>query len=149
MLPNISINIKGKIFLFPESTIPKCFFSLLKQKKKKVFERLRNQMLSLRIIHVLSNIQNTVKITRMHSSRMRTARSSSCPRGGSPPGTLPDQTPRTKPPRDQEPPRPDPPPRSRTPQDQANPWDQGPPPRGQTHTCERITLPQPSFAGGN
>ena len=47
--------------MLPENTIPKCFFSLLKQKKKG-FERFRNQMLPLRIVHILSNIQNTVKI---------------------------------------------------------------------------------------
>ena len=27
-------------------------------------------------------------------------------------------------------------------------WDSTPPPRGQTHTCKHITLPQTSFAGG-
>ena len=62
--------------------------------------------------------------TRMHSSRMRTTRSSSRPGGLSPPGTPRDQTPR----------------------------DQAPPgtrhsPRGQTHTCKHITLPQTSFPG--
>ena len=52
---------------------------------------------------------------------MHTAHSSSRP-GGSPPGT---------------PPGPEP------------PWDQAPSPRGQTHTCKHITLPQTSFADGN
>ena len=89
-------------------------------------------------------------VTRMHSNRMRTARSSSRPGGGgSPPGTSPqDQTP----PRDQAPAG------SR----HSPSWDQTPPPPGpgtllpgpdtppygQTHTCKHITLPQTSFAGG-
>ena len=76
--------------------------------------------------------------TRMHSSRMRTARSSSGREGfplGSPPGPGP---PGTRPP-----PGPGIPPGSRPP-------DQAPPPRTEflTHAYENITLPQTSFAGG-
>ena len=114
-------------------------------------------------------------LTRMHSSRMRTTRSSSC--RGSPPGT----TPGPVTPQDQAPHW-----------DQASPWHQTPPQgpgippgpgiplgpgppgpggpvlggclvpgvgqappgsrhplSGQTHTCKHITLPQTSFAGGN
>ena len=58
--------------------------------------------------------------TRMHSSRMRTARSSSRPGGlhQAPPGTR------------------------HIPRDQASR------PCGQTHTCKHITLPQTSFASG-
>ena len=96
---------------------------------------------------------------RMHSSRMRTARSSSRLGGwGSlhqaPPGA---GTPRPGTPKDQTPPR------SRHPREQAPPWEQAPPgtrhPPGAgtpppwteflTHACENITLPQTSFAGGN
>ena len=63
----------------------------------------------------------------MHSSRMRTARSSGRRGGGSPPGTpLGLGTP----------PGPDTPPGP------------GTVPCGQTHTCKHITLPQTSFAGG-
>ena len=58
-------------------------------------------------------------LTRMHSSRMRTARSSSRREGVST----------------------SPPPGPCTPL--------GQPPRGQTHACKHITLPQTSFAGGN
>ena len=59
--------------------------------------------------------------TRMHSSRMRTARSSSL-REGSPPGT---------------------PPTRHTPRDQA------PPPLNRmTNRCKNTTLPETSFAGG-
>ena len=75
-------------------------------------------------------------ITRMHSSRMRTARSSSRPGGVSisPPRTRhPPQSrhppPEQTPPRDQAPPLP--PPRSRH-----------PPVDRMTDTCENITLPQ-------
>ena len=73
--------------------------------------------------------------TRMHSSRMHTAHSSSHP-GWCPPGTPC--------PQDETPlgpgtlPGPDPPPQ-----------DKAPPPREQTHTCKHITLPQTSFAGSN
>ena len=57
---------------------------------------------------------------------MRTARSSSRPGGVS-----------IRHPQDHAPP-----PGTGTPPDQA-------PPRGQTHACKHITLPQTSFAGGN
>ena len=71
-------------------------------------------------------------LIRMHSSRMRTARSSS---------------------------RPAPPPPEQAPLDQAPPLGAGTPqtrrppradpPCGQTHACKHITLPQTSFAGDN
>ena len=71
-------------------------------------------------------------ITRMHSSRMHTARSSSH-QGGlhQAPWTMHS-------PRSRHPPGPCTPP----------PWDHAPP-RGQTHACKHITLPQTSFADGN
>ena len=78
---------------------------------------------------------------------MRTARSSSRWRG-SPPGIPlePDSLGAgTPPPRAGTPLVPDPP--DQTPPDQAPPRTR-PPPRGQTHTCKHITLPQTSFAGG-
>ena len=67
----------------------------------------------------------------MHSSRMRTARSSSRPGGGV----------STRQPLGPDPPGPGTPPRPGTPRDQA-------PPCGQTDTYKHITLPQTSFAGG-
>ena len=70
-------------------------------------------------------------ITRMHSSRMRTARSSSRRRGVVSTRHPPDQTPPEQTP-----------PRSRP------PYDQAPPPCRQKHTCKHITLPQTSFAAG-
>ena len=70
--------------------------------------------------------------TRMHSSRMRTARSSSR-RGG---------VSTRHPPWDHAPPGPC------TPPEQA-PREQTSPSCGQTHACKHITLPQTSFAGGN
>ena len=78
------------------------------------------------LFHSESNRGRTFIKQRMHSSRMRTARSSSHRGGGLhrvPPGagTPPDQAP----------------PRTRTHT------------RGQTHGCKHITLPQTSFAGGN
>ena len=80
--------------------------------------------------------------TRMHSSRMRTARSSSRlgrlhqapPTRTRPPGPGTPQT--MQPPQDQAPPTPAPPGTKH-------------PPCGQTHTCKHITLPQTSFAGGH
>ena len=87
----------------------------------------------------MKGIWGKVCLTRMHSSRMRTARSSSRPGGGL------NQAPS---PRDQTPLGPgNPPPGSGTPPDQAAPLDQAPP-REQTQTCKHITLPQTSFAGG-
>ena len=85
----------------------------------------------------------------MHSSRMRTARSSSHPRR-SPPGTPLGGGPQTAPlPRTRHPPRADPPgsrhpPRSRAPREQAPPWTEF-----LTHASENITLSQTLFAGGN
>ena len=75
--------------------------------------------------------------TRMHSSGMRTARSSSRP--GVSTRHPPEQVPT---PPDQAPPH-QAPPRTR------HPPGGGTPPCGQTHTCKHITLPQTSFAGGN
>ena len=66
----------------------------------------------------------------MHSSRMRTARSSSRPGGL-----------HQAPPPEQAPPDQAPPFRNK------HPWDQAPP-YGQTHTCKHIILPQTSFGGG-
>ena len=84
----------------------------------------------------------------MHSSRMRTARSSSRPGGlhqAPPPG--PD------PPLSRHPPGPDPrgpdPRRAGTPPGPGTPPGTRHPPSGQTDTCKHITLPQTSFAGGN
>ena len=76
---------------------------------------------------------------------MRTARSSGRLRGacfgGVSPRHSPGQTPREQAP---------PPPQlgAGTPPGPGTPWNQAPP-RGQTHTCKHITLPQTSFAGGN
>ena len=73
--------------------------------------------------------------TRMHSSRMRTAHSSSRPRGVStrhPPGT--------RPPWEQTPPWSTPP----LGPDASPPWTEF-----LTHAYENITLPQTSFVGGN
>ena len=88
--------------------------------------------------------------TRMHSSRMRTARSSSRRGGGLHQAPPRDQVPpNTRHPRDQAPLRtrhhrgPGTPLRTRHP-----PRDQTPRPCGQTHTCKNITLPQTSFASG-
>ena len=114
-----------------------------------------------RHINLLISLQ-----TRMHSSRMRTARSSSRPeegQGGSPPGTPPG----TRHPRDQAPLRadlpkqtlpsrpPSRPPRMRT-AHSSSPRDQAPrsqtrhPPPGTRHPPPGPgTLPQTSFAGGN
>ena len=89
----------------------------------------------------------------MHSSRMRTARSSSRP-GGSPPGTpLGADPPDQASPQEQthpwtrHPPGTDPPdqatPRSRHPPDQAPPVDRI------TDACENITLPQQTFSVTN
>ena len=98
------------------------------------------------------------KDTRMHSSRMRTAPSSSRP-WGSPPGTSRDHapplgvdTPGTMHTLEQTPPRPCTPgtinPRgSRHPQNNQPPGEQAPH-YGQTHACKHITLSQTSFAGG-
>ena len=109
-----------------------------------------NTWLSMHLIYVAPlNIVST----RMHSSRMRTARSSSRPGGlhQAPPGTR-------HPSRDQAPPwdqipfrtrhtlQRRPPSRPGTPPG-ADPPGPGTPPRGQTHTCKHITLPQTSFAG--
>ena len=81
----------------------------------------------------------------MHSSRMRTTRSSSCP-GGSPPGTSREQTPPGADP---------PPPQSRPPTARhagippAMHAGMPPPPVNRmTDRCKNITLPQTSFAGG-
>ena len=101
----------------------------------------------------------------MHSSRMRTARSSSCPAGGvstrhpprsrQPPTRHPfrldtpwEQAPqaRTRPPPEQAPLQTRHPP-EQVPPRPGTPWDQTPP-CGQTHTCKHITLAQTSFAGG-
>ena len=85
----------------------------------------------------------------MHSSRMRTARSSSHP-GGSAPGTPRTRhppgpgTPPGADPLEQAPPRPDTPPGA-APLDQGHPCEQN----FLTHACENITLPQTSLAGGN
>ena len=73
---------------------------------------------------IVSCLEFYTKITRMHSSRMRTARSSGRPGGGGvstrhPPGSRP-------------------PPRSRH-----------PPVNRITDACKNITVPQTSFAGGN
>ena len=72
----------------------------------------------------------------MHSSRMRTSRSSSCL------GGLRQAPPRSSPPGPGTP-------RNRHPPSGAGipPWDQAPP-YGQTHTCKHITLPQTSFVDG-
>ena len=88
--------------------------------------------------------------TRMHSSRMRTARSSSLTRG-SPLGIPHGQTPqRAGTPKDQAP-------RTRHPPEPSPSWEQAPlyqappdqaPPCGQTHTCKHITLTQTSFPDG-
>ena len=86
----------------------------------------------------------------MHSSRMRTARSSSHPRR-SPPGTPPGRRPPKQPPwpgpgtpPEQTPPGSRHPPRSRAPREQAPPWTEF-----LTHASENITLSQTLFAGGN
>ena len=83
---------------------------------------------------------NNITVTRMHSSRMHTACSSSRPGGLY-----------QAPPRDQAPPGADPPdqapPREQTPlpRDQATP----PPVNRMTDRCKNITFPHTSFAGGN
>ena len=76
---------------------------------------------------------NSFLSTRMHSSRMRTTRSSS---GGV----------STRHPLEQAPPRTSPPPGAGTPLGR-DPQSRHPP-CGQTHACKHITLPQTSFAGG-
>ena len=96
----------------------------------------------------------------MHSIRMRTARSSSHPRG-SPPGT---PTRSRHPPQSRHPPDQTPPwdhtpqchtsPRVNTPgtthtTNQTPPWSRHPPVNRMTDRCKNITLPQTSFAGGN
>ena len=98
--------------------------------------------------------------TRLHSSRMRTARSSRCPGGVSPPDTPGSRTPLgpgTPPPGPGTPPE-------QTPQDQASPQSRPlragnqphppwsghlPPVNRMTDRCKNITLLQTSFAGGN
>ena len=86
------------------------------------------------------------KKTRMHSSRMRTTRSSSRPRGVStryPPG------PGTPPPETRHPPGTRHPP-EQTPPISGTPGTRHPPPVNRmTNRCKNITLPQTSFAGGN
>ena len=98
--------------------------------------------------------------TRMHSSRMRTARSSSHRGGGLHQAPSWDQAPPQDqaPFQDQAPPWTRHPPRSRPPSPGTgtpptrHPPEQEPPkpgtPRGQTHACKHITLPQTSFASG-
>ena len=122
-----------------------------------------SQLIIGSIIHLLCR-ENFCK-TRMHSSRMRSARSSGRP-GGSPPGTPPDQAlPRTRhPPGADLPPEPGTlpgadPPQPGTPSDQAHPPKADPPdqatPRSRPPPVNRITdacktLPCPNFvAGGN
>ena len=89
--------------------------------------------------------------TRMHSSRMHTARSSSHPPEPNTP-LRPDPSPRPGTPQPGNPLRPDPP--TRHPPGPDTPPDQTPPktrhtPCGKTRTCKHITLPQTSFADGN
>ena len=93
--------------------------------------------------------------TRMHSSRMRAARSSSYPGRGSPPGIPPG--PGTAPPGTRHPPGTRPPPRDQaTPGDHSPPSLLGPDPPGPgtpsmnriTDTCKKHYLPATSFAGG-
>ena len=89
------------------------------------------------IITLQSNDSSLANETRMHSSRMRTARSSGRPRG-SPPGTPhlrcqappPTRSPWTRPPGTWHPPPTTPGtiPRDQTPRDHTHPWDQAPPP---------------------
>ena len=85
--------------------------------------------------------------TRMHSSRMHTARSSSHLGVSTrhPPGTRhpPEQTPRTR-----HPPGPGIPLGADLPRDQAPPGPGNPPVNRMTNRCKHITLPQTSFAGG-
>ena len=130
---------------FPKVQILYIFYYWYKMKEKS----------SLRLI--------TVKKTRMHSSRMRTTRSSSHLGGvlhQAPPG--PDC------PRSRQPPLlgPDPPgagisreqassgagtlPQSRHPPKSRHPfWSRHPPVNRMTNRCKNITLPQTSFAGSN
>ena len=81
--------------------------------------------------------------TRMHSSRMRTARSSGRP-GGSPPGTPPWER---HLPSEQAPLGADPP--EQTPPGTRHPPGSRPPLNRMTNRCKNITLPRTSFAGGN
>ena len=92
------------------------------------------------------SFQEQLTKTRMHSSRMPTARSSSHlgvytrhPRGQA--------SPRTRPPREQAHPPGPYPPGPGTPLGTRH--HSTPPPGGQKHTCKHITLPQTSFADGN
>ena len=100
-------------------------------------------------MRLCKDILSVMLKTRMHSSRMRTVCSSSrrgvstrhTPRPQSRPRGPGTPSPAAGPTWDQALP-PGAPPGPGTPPDQA------PPPRGQTHACKHIKLPQTSFAGG-
>ena len=94
------------------------------------------------------SFQEQLTKTRMHSSRMRTARSSSRLGGLHQASSREQASPQNQTPREQAPP-PTIPPRTRHPRDQAPPQPHPSPPWIDTHLCKHITLPQTSFAGGN
>ena len=84
------------------------------------------------------------KGTRMHSSGMRTARSSGRP------GGLHQTPPWSRPPGAGTHPPEQAPPKDQTPQSSHPPGSRHPPPMNRmTDRCKNITLPQTSFAGGN
>ena len=101
-------------------------------------------------MRLCKDILSVMLKTRMHSSRMRTVCSSSR-RGVSTRHTpRPKSRPRgpgTPPPPQQAPPGTRHSPQEHPPE-QAPPRTRHPPPRGQTHACKHIKLPQTSFAGG-